>query len=182
MAGMFETVSGLKKGYDTVEVDEFFEHARQVYEGSATEPLTHRDIHTCVFDVSRGGYNTEQVDAALNRLENAFVGREKQLVTSQGGPQAWAAVLNERAKTLYPRLARPKGQRFSHPAKGAGYSVAEVDNLCANLVRFFDGKIKITASELRTVTFSSAKGRKAYDESSVDAFMARAIEVLLGVE
>lgn len=182
MAAMFETVSGFKKGYDTAEVDDFFEHARQVYEGSATEPLTHRDIHTCVFDVARGGYDTDQVDAALNRLENAFVGKEKQIVVAQGGPQAWAALLNDRAKALYPRLARPKGQRFSNPSKGVGYSAVEVDNLCANLVKFFDGKIKVTASELRTVTFGPAKGKKAYDEASVDAFMARAIEVLLGVE
>lgn len=182
MAAMFDTVGGLKKGYDKDEVDDFFDLAREVYEGVATEPLTHRDIHTCVFDVVRGGYNSDQVDAAMNRLENAFVAKEKQDVIAQGGPGLWAQTLNERAKSLYPRLARPSGARFSHPKSGAGYSVSNVDALCANLVKFFDGHIKITASELRAVTFEPAKGKNAYEENEVDAFMARAIEVLLGVE
>ncbi len=181
MAGMFDTVSGMKKGYDVDEVDDFFQHAREVYEGVASEPLTHRDIHTCVFDVVRKGYDTDQVDAALNRLENAFVAREKQLILAQGGPEAWSATLNERAQTLYPRLGRPRGERFAHP-KGNGYSIDEVDNLCANLVKFFDGKLRVTASELRSITFGAARGKNAYEEASVDAFMARAIEVLLGVE
>lgn len=181
MSGMFQAVSGLKKGYDKSEVDDFFEHARQAYEGVASEPLTHKDIHTCVFDVVRGGYNTDQVDAAMNRLENAFVSKERETVTAQYGPDGWSHWLNERAKTLYPRLTRPNGSRFSHP-KGFGYNIDEVDALCANLVKFIDGKLRITASELREVTFSPAKRKNAYDEASVDAFMARAIEILLGVE
>lgn len=182
MAAMFETVSVMKKGYDKDEVDDFFDLAREAYEGKTDEYVTHRDIHTCVFDVVRGGYNTDQVDAAMNRLENAFVAREKQIAVAQGGLATWTGILNEKAKTLYPRLGRPRGERFAHPTKGVGYRAEDVDNLCANLVKFFDGQIKITASELRTVTFSDAKGKKAYDEASVDAFMSRAIEVLLGVE
>jgi DivIVA domain-containing protein len=182
MAAMFDTVKGLKKGYDKDEVEDFFDHAREVYEGVATEPLTHRDIHTCVYDVVRGGYDSDQVDAAMNRLENAFVAKEKQDVIAQGGPGLWAQTLNERAKSLYPRLARPSGERFSYPDRGVGYAIEHVDALCANLVKFFDGNIKITASELRAVTFEAARGKNAYVEGEVDAFMARAIEVLLGVE
>ena len=30
--GMFRTVSGMRRGYDPDEVDEFFSHARSVYE------------------------------------------------------------------------------------------------------------------------------------------------------
>ncbi|WP_435299821.1 DivIVA domain-containing protein [Timonella sp. A28] len=179
---MFTRVSGLKKGYDPDEVDDFFEHARDYYEGRTDEPLTHRDIHTCVFDVMYRGYDTDQVDAALNRLENAFVAKERQEIVAQQGQDQWSNVLNERARTMYPRLTRPAGEKFSHPRRGYGYASDEVDALCANLVKFFDGKIKVTADDLRVITFKRAKGKNAYDEGSVDAFMARGIEVLLGVE
>ena len=40
----------------------------------------------------------------------------------------------------------------------------------------------ITAAEIRSATFRRARGRDGYAEGPVDAFFARAIEVLLGVE
>lgn len=182
MASMFTKVSGLRKGYDTDEVDDFFAHARMVYEGANVEPLVHRDIHTAVFDVVRGGYDTDEVDGALNRLEDAFVTKERQDTIAQQGQAAWSALLNERARSMYPRLKRPSGDKFSHPRKGYGYSIEHVDALCENLVRFFDGQLKVNASELRMVTFPRAKGKNAYEEAEVDAFVARGVEVLVGVE
>lgn len=182
MATMFTQVTGLRRGYDRAEVDEFFEFARRVYEDQTDEVLSHRDIHTALFDLTRSGYVTAEVDAALDRLENAFVARNRQTVIGQQGPQGWSAFLNEQAKTLYPRLTRMPGERFAHPSKGRGYKSAEVDQMCRDLIDFFDGKKKITAAEIRSLTFTSARGKKAYEETSVDAFMARAIEVLLGVQ
>jgi len=181
MAAMFTKVKGMKKGYDADEVEDFFEHAREVYEGVSSEPLVHRDIHTAVFDVVRGGYDTDEVDAALNRLEDAFVAKERQTVVATQGQAAWANILNERARSMYPRLQRPHGEKFDHPRK-FGYSIEHVDALCDNLVRFFDGQLRVTAAELRVVTFPQAKGKNAYDEASVDAFVARGVEILLGVE
>lgn len=182
MATMFTKVTGLRRGYDVSEVDEFFEFARQVYEDQTDEELSHRDIHTAVFGLTRAGYVTAEVDAALDRLENAFVARNRQVVMGQHGQQGWSAFLNRQAKTLYPRLTRAAGDRFSHPHKGRGYKASEVDQMCQDLIDFFDGKKKITAAQIRTLTFGSARGKNAYEETSVDAFMARAIEVLLGVQ
>ncbi|MCL2849007.1 MAG: DivIVA domain-containing protein, partial [Micrococcales bacterium] len=34
----------------------------------------------------------------------------------------------------------------------------------------------------RSATFRARRGKNAYDEDSVDAFLARAVDVLLGVE
>lgn len=179
---MFSTVSKMKVGYDTEDVDDFFAQARETYEGVTADILTFRDVNTCVFETQRGGYDPAEVDAALERLEVAFIAKERQVHTNQGGQQAWMAVMAERAQTLYPRLQRPAGERFESPPKGPGYSKEEVDYLCKRLIRFFEGKGKLTSAEVRSATFSPARGRNAYEEMTVDAFLARAVEVLLGVE
>src|SRR4051794_8455154 len=120
MSTMFTQVTGLARGYNRAEVDEFFEFARQVYEDETDEELTHRDIHTALFDLGRAGYVTSEVDAALDRLENAFVARNRQLIIAEQGAAGWSAFLNTQAKTLYPRLTRRPGDRFRAPTKGHG--------------------------------------------------------------
>lgn len=50
------------------------------------------------------------------------------------------------------------------------------------LAKFFDEDAPLTAEEVRAVTFRLAKGNKAYNEAIVDAYLARAVEVLLSVE
>ncbi len=182
MSQNFTRASGLRRGYDRAEVDEFFGFAREVYQDQTDEPLTHRDIHTSIFSLVRGGYVTTEVDAAMDRLENAFVARDRQNFVTTHGQGAWAGELNERAQTLYPRLKRADGTRFSQPARGQGYDKRQVDAMCADLTNFFDGKARVTAAQIRSITFAPARGRKAYEEGSVDSFVARAVEVLLGVQ
>lgn len=115
---MFSTVSKTKIGYDIDDVDDFFAQARETYEGITNDILTFRDVNTCVFDTQRGGYDPAEVDAALERLEVAFVAKERQEFTARGGPQVWMAQISERAQTLYPRLQRPAGERFSSRRRG----------------------------------------------------------------
>lgn len=182
MSQMFTSVTGLKRGYCHEEVNEYFEFARQVYQGETSEELTHREIHTTVFELKRGGYVTQEVDAAMDRLENAFVARNRQIYINKQGPDGWSTFLNEQAKTLYPRLTRKAGERFRSPERGRGYDKDEVDAMCAKLTAFFNGREKVTATQIRSITFSSAPKSKAYEESTVDAFVARAVEVLLGVQ
>lgn len=183
MTKVFSTVSRLRHGYDTEEVDEFFDHAREVYEGTADEPLTSRDIQTCAFDLTHGGYSTTEVDAALARLESAFVARERHEFTLARGSQAWMADLAERAQSLYGRLGRPEGERFERARRGTqGYDVADVDALCDRLVAYFDRTAALSAEDVRSALFRRRSGRKGYAEAPVDAFFARAVEVLLGVE
>ena len=183
MTKVFSTVSKLRVGYDTEEVDDFFDHAREVYEGSANEPLTSRDIQTCAFDLTRGGYSTAEVDAALARLESAFVARQRYEYTLAHGADAWMADLAERAQSLYGRLARPAGERFARAERGApAYDVGDVDQLCERLVAYFDRTAAISAHDVRSAVFGRRTGRGGYAEAPVDAFLARAVEVLLGVE
>ena len=88
----------------------------------------------------------------------------------------------ERATTLYPRLLRPEGERFDAPDRGRGYDRAEVDALLERLTRYFDRDGHLTAEEIRTATFASARRSRAYHEGTVDAYLARAVEVLASVE
>lgn len=181
--GMFRTVSKLRSGYATDEVDEFFDLARRAYEGQAEEELTGRDVRATAFEVVRGGYATGAVDAALDRLEAAFVARARQQFVAEHGQQAWMDQLADGARTLYGRLTRPDGEKFSPAHRGQhGYEPADVDALCHRLVAYFDSGAPLTAQEIRSSTFRRRGGSKGYGEAAVDAFCDRAVEVLLGVE
>lgn len=183
MSTIFSTVSKFRTGYEQDEVDEFFDHARRVYEGTAEGRLTSTDIQTSMFDLVRGGYHTGEVDAALDRLEGAFIARQRAEYVAAHGQQAWMNALAERARTLYGRLGRPDGEKFAPAERGKpAYDMDDVDDLCDRLVAYFDRQVPLTASQVREATFGRVRGSAGYAEGAVDAFFARAIEVLLGVE
>ncbi len=180
---MFRTVSKFRTGYDPDQVDTFFTHARRVYEGDGSEPLNGADVRRAAFDLVRGGYATSSVDSALDRLERAFMTRERQDVLTAQGQQAWMDHLADRARTLYERLRRPDGERFAPAHRGEqGYLPDDVDDLCDRLIAYFDRGTPLTSDEVRHATFRRASGHNAYAEGPVDAFFERAVEVLLGVE
>ncbi len=180
---MFRTAGRLRTGYDPDQVDDFFAHARQVYEGNTTESLSGTDVRRAAFDLVRGGYRPAAVDAALDRLEKAFVTRQRSEFVSTHGQQAWLEHLAAQARTLYGRLARPDRQRFSRGKRGeTSYSIEDVDALCHRLVDYFDHGRPLASDEVRQVTFGRRRGADGYAEGPVDAFCDRAVEVLLGVE
>ncbi len=182
MTALFKRVSLVRRGYDREEVDDFFEHARLVYEGASPDRWVVGDVQTATFDLVRRGYRTGEVDAALDRLEAAFVAQRRVQVVTQSGQHTWNAGLTALAQTLYERLARPARERFAHPhGRAHGYDSQQVDALCERLIAYFDRAEPLTAEEVRTATFTARRGAKAYDEPSVDAFLRRATEVLLGV-
>ncbi len=183
MAGMFRTVSRLRTGYAPEDVDEFFDHAREVYENGVAGDLSGHDVRLAAFDLVRGGYSTAAVDAALDRLEAAFVARARAQKLAAEGQQAWMNHLAEQARSLYGRLGRPERQRFAPAQPGhLGYDMDDVDALCHRLTAYFDHGDPLTAHEIRSATFRRRHGARGYAEGPVDAFCARAIEVLLGVE
>jgi len=183
MNQMFRTVGRLHNGYDPEQVDAFFGQARRAYEGDRAELLTAAEVRRVAFDLVRGGYAPSSVDAALDRLEKAFTQRQRGEFVSTKGQQAWMDHLAGQARTLYARLRRPDGERFAPPRRGEqGYDPDAVDDLCHRLVEYFDHGAPLTSDELRHATFRRASGRRAYGEGPVDAFLERAIEVLLGVE
>ena len=183
MSSTFRSVHRWRSGYSPEQVEEFFGDARRAYEGDGAAPLTGRDVRLAAFDLVRGGFDTAPVDAALDRLERAFAVRQRTNFVAAHGQQAWMEHLAGQARTLYGRLTRPEGERFAPPRRNEqGYDVADVDALCTRLVDYFDHGQSLTSDEVRSVTFRRHKGHKAYAEGPVDAFLDRAIEVLLGVE
>lgn len=181
MADLFPTVKGWGSGYDRQEVEEFFERARNAYE-DGSEEMDAEDVRTVAFEVARGGYDPAAVDAALDRLEAAFVQRRRADHIAAVGQEGWMEQVAERATTLYPRLVRPPGERFAPPERGRGYDAAAVDAVLDKLVDYFDAGAPLTAAQLRNVTFPSASRSRAYAEGPVDAFLDRAVDVLLAVE
>jgi DivIVA domain-containing protein len=179
----FRTVSRLHTGYDPAEVDRYLDRARAVYEGAVEDTITARDVRSAAFDLVRGGYVVGPVDAAMDRLEAAFVARAREQYVARHGQAAWMAELADSARTLYGRLNRPDGERFAPADRGEhAYDRADVDALCHRLVAYFDHGTPLTAEEIRHSTFRRRRGAAGYAEAPVDAFCRRAVEVLLGVE
>ena len=98
------------------------------------------------------------------------------------GEAAWYDRVADRATTLYPRLQRPRGERFAHPESGRGYRMDEVDDLLDRLAAYFDDGEPLSADDVRQATFRPARGKKAYAEGPVDAFLGRAVDILLAVD
>ena len=181
---MFRTAKFLGKGYDRGQVEEFLEKARAAYEGTGGPAnFGAAQVRAQGFRVVRRGYKFSEVDAAMDRLESAFVARARADHVAVNGHKAWMNLVAEQATTLYPRLLRPAGQRFAHPqGRERGYRVEDVDVLLDRLVEYFDDNKPLTSKEIRDSVFAEAKGNRAYLEGSVDAYLARAVEVLLAVE
>lgn len=183
MGDLFPVSRGLVRGYDQDQVDAFFAQARSAYEGGVpADAFSSEQIRLAAFALVYGGYQIAEVDGALNRLEAAFVQRDRSAYVQDHGENAWFDKVAEDATTLYPRLLRPAGERFRHPkGREQGYSVPEVDALLDRLAAFFDDRDTITEADLRTITFRPARGEKAYEERQVDAFIGRAAQVLMAV-
>ena len=50
------------------------------------------------------------------------------------------------------------------------------------IAAYFDEAAELTADEIRHVTFRPKRGKKAYAEGPVDAYLGRAVEILLAVD
>ncbi|WP_165217958.1 DivIVA domain-containing protein [Schaalia sp. ZJ1691] len=183
MSDAFPTVSVFRRGYDPESVEAFFEDARRAYEGGVpAEEFSAVQVRQATFTLKRRGYQIEAVDAAMNRLEAAFVQRDRADHIAVNGESAWYDRIADRATTLYPRLQRPRGERFSHPESGRGYDKSAVDDLLDRLAGYFDDRNDISVQDIRRAVFPPARGKKAYVEGPVDAYLGRAIEILLAVD
>ena len=183
MTDLFPRAKPWRTGYHRAQVEELFARARAAYERPTMDEqaMSALDVRRAAFDLKRGGYKVAAVDEALDRLEVAFSTRVREQYVRSHGQDAWMQLLAERAQALYPRLRRPAGERFRRPGGLAkGYAVAEVDEILDRLTAFFDRGAPVTAEELRGVIFARKRGKKAYDERTVDVFIARAVDILMG--
>ncbi len=177
----FERVGTLSWGYSPQEVDDFLARAKKAYSGNVPSNFDESTVRNAGFSRVRHGYDPVVVDAAMDRLEAAFIQRRRSQIINSQGESAWLNQIYEQAKSLYPRLLRPAGERFAD-ADGWGYLKEDVDALLEKLTAYFDGKAPLASTELRNVVFGQAKADKAYDAAVVDVYLERAVTVLVAVE
>lgn len=184
----FARVSRAARGYHVDEVDAFFARAKVAYERGtrvgALAALTAEDVRTAAFRLRWGGYDVQQVDSALDRLEDAVAARERARLVKVGGESALFDDLARRAATLQARLDRPAGERFAAPSRRfeRGYDPADVDSLCDRLDSYFNDGEEMSADEVRRAVFRPARGRRAYREPEVDAFLDKAVDIMVTVD
>ncbi len=170
-------------GYNTVQVEEFLQLARRAYDGRARAddaPLTSDRIRLTAFGMQKGGYSTAHVDAALERLEDAFAAQERQVAARLHGDESWLREARTTAQVVSNRLARPEGERFDRVNPLVrGYSTREVDRIADKLTRYFRDGWPISVEDVRTVVFKTQRG--GYREAQVDLLLDAVVDVMLAV-
>jgi DivIVA domain-containing protein len=183
MSDLFRRARRGARGYDVDEVNSFFARAQAIYEGRSNERMTPEDVRTVSFRQVAHGYDESAVDGALDRLDAAFTRKERAAFIERNGQQAWLDRVVERATTLYDRLSRPAGEKFAPAPRGKpGYDKHQVDLLCQRLSDYFNQGKPLSSTEIRHSVFAVTRGKKGYGMASVDAFLDRALEVLVAAE
>ena len=171
----FAVVSG--RGYNPKQVDALFDLAKRQYENPNLVLVRASDLRGLRLDLVRGGYATNQVDAALDNLEDHFIQAEVAAFRERFGDQELAKRYSELRDALIPRLKREKAQRFTKVSiLSRGYDKKKVDALCDQLIAHFDSNSKLKVRDLRRVQFSST--RLGYSMPQVDSFLDRVIEAM----
>ena len=183
----FARVRDVQWGYDPAEVDDFLDRVCALLlatEGYRASPdVGSRHVRERVFDRQRGGYDPTAVDARLDELEERLAHREREAFIAEHGPEAWARHLERLGRTLLGRLERPHGERFRRPSRRRqmGYSEADVDVLCDRLTEHLRTDGVLDPAVVRGAVFRQAQGHRCYEEQQVDAFLDRAVELILAL-
>ncbi|HSU71104.1 MAG TPA: DivIVA domain-containing protein [Micrococcaceae bacterium] len=181
----FARVGRNELGYNVKQVDQFLSRARAFYtsEDSSERALSSKDVRSVAFDPAKGGYQAQAVDAALDRLEDVFAQRERDDLIAGQGEEAWLMQIGRISAVLRGRLHRPDGARFRRPKRNVrSYSVADVDGLCHQLLEYFEHDRPLSVDVVRRAVFGAAQGKHGYEESQVDAFMDRVVELMASID
>lgn len=166
-----------KPGYEQAQVDAFINLARSQYADAAQEILTANQLRNTEFDLVHGGYDLVSVDAAMDRLEDAFAAREIQRQKLFRGDFAVQDRLERITEIVTGRIERPKRKKFSSAGYLLrGYDRKQVDQLCGQIEQHLKSGSKIHLSVVRRAIFKAKRG--GYVESQVDAFIDRVVELL----
>jgi DivIVA domain-containing protein len=175
MVQSFGRTRGLGKGYDVGQVDAFLTRALG---GS----LTSAQVRSVGFDLVRGGYDVDEVDQALDRLEDQLAAAERTDERASLGERRFVGQITGQAQVLRARLARPHGDRFARASAWApAYDVGDVDELCDLVADYFDGAQPLDVDTLRAAAFRARRGSRGYSEPAVDAFLDRVVAVMTRV-
>ncbi|HAM27347.1 MAG TPA: DivIVA domain-containing protein [Microbacteriaceae bacterium] len=182
MSTTFPRTRNSRRGYSIDQVEDFLEDARRAYSAEVTVPavVTSQSIRQMAFDMQKGGYSAVHVDAALERLEDAFASRERERAIQVQGDEAWYTEAKAIAQEILNRLARPVGHRFDRTSfLTNGYHRKDVDAFADRLVKYFQDGKPMSIEEVRTITFRPKKG--GYREAQVDLLIDAVVDVMLAV-
>ncbi len=169
-------------GYDIEQVEDFLEDARRAYatDARAATAIDSATIRRTSFPMQKGGYSPAHVDAALERLEEAFARREHERGVLEHGEEAWYARVRERAQETLEQLRRPEGERFRRVSRiSRGYRVTDVDRFAQRIAEYLSDGPEMTAREVRTAQFDAQFG--GYDEDEVDHLLDTVVSLMLAV-
>lgn len=182
MSTTFPRTRRSRLGYNADQVEDFLEEARHAYAAERGEPtiVNAESIRRTAFDLRKGGYSPSHVDAAMERLEDAFAARERDRTFAESGDVAWYGKARATAQAVLDRLDRPAGHRFTRVGfLSAGYHPRDVDGFGDRLTNYFQDGDPITVDEVRAVSFRSRLG--GYSEAQVDLVLDAVIDVMLAV-
>ena len=166
-------------GYDEQEVDRFIAGARAAF-ATPGNGMSAADIRRTAFTMKRRGYVTRTVDAALERLEDAFAKRERDVAVASGGERVFYADTRKLAKEIIGRLERPAGKRFDRVGLSrVGYSVREVDRFAEDARSYFEEGSRVPVERVRSIAFRPKRG--GYSEAQVDLLIDGLVETMLAV-
>jgi DivIVA domain-containing protein len=171
-----------KMGYDVDQVEDFLEDARRAYHSQPGEVVivTAATIREQAFTMRKRGYAPSHVDAALERLEDAFAVKERERAFRDAGDEAWYAKARGDAQVILDRVVRPRGRRFRRAGWFTlGYSVRDVDLLTDRVAAYFQSGRPLSVEDVRTAAFAGQRG--GYQETQVDLVLDRVIDVMLAV-
>ena len=182
MSSTFPRTRKSRLGYNVDEVEDFLEDARAAYATQRTDVavLTAESIRRTAFSMQKGGYSPTHVDAALERLEDAFATRERERAMAEMGDAAWFNQARSTAQIILDRLDRPPGQRFNRTGfLTTGYHPKDVDEFADRLVDYFQHGKPLSVDQVRTAVFRQKKG--GYAEWQVDLLLDEVTNVMLAV-
>lgn len=169
-------------GYNVDQVEDFLEEARRAYDAVQSDiPLLRsQDIRRTAFAMQKGGYSPRHVDAALERLEDAFALRERESMVSLLGEEGRINEARRQAQIILDRLARPDHHRFNHSGfLVPGYNRDQVDGFSRALISYFQEGTAVSVDQVRTAVFRPQ--HRGYDEAQVDLLLDSVIDVMLAV-
>lgn len=178
----FPRVRRSQSGYDIEQVEDFLEDARRAYASTSTTPtaIDSSHIRQMSFSLHKGGYSPAHVDAALERLEEAFAKRERERGIAAVGESTWYEDIRQQAEETLARLRRSDGERFSTVGSlTKGYRIKEVDAFAARVADYLEDGPEITPRDVRTAQFSAQRG--GYDEEQVDRVLDSVVTLMLAV-
>lgn len=177
MSYEFARAGKRKRGYDPEQVNEFLVFAREQFSNPESQILSAESIRLVRFKLIKNGYSISAVDAAMEKLEDVFAGRELERTMRVVGPNEFKTLLTEGKELLLNRLAKSKRRKFKRRGfPYRGYNRRQVNKFCSLVATHLANDTELTVKQVRLIAFKTQRG--GYAEYQVDAFIEKVVEVL----